>query len=367
MTHRCWTTLTTDMLSSLIKGVMHTYTFISSLFTMNGPDQDIFAALMSSQVHNDITSFVSAHHKYAQLSSQPTVALQYRFNVIMIGVNKAKLPAQHESLVLWVRDNTTLVNHEFVIERVPSNHAYSSRFTSFSQSSESQLVLDTIKKSTKNIAALAASISCTDDENETIPLLSPHESAPPAPDPLSLIDQITSSLVKAVAMARPSSQSLSPQQYAHDSISGRIPGTLKADECISVFRPVGLSLFDAALLAQVVHENAPLYGLFDNHCYMFASVIFESIIQLYSLPGVLDPPTSASQVPPGGVPAPSREVGGEPQNANLISLPCPDAHQSGRWSGLLVLDPLVRETIVCVVIEQFKPLRTHYLQPFFNK
>ena len=99
---------------------------------------------------------------------------------------------------------------------------------------------------------------------------------------------------------------------------------------------------------------------------MFASVMFESIIQLYSSPGVLDPPTSALQAPPGGVPAPSREVD-LPRDANLISLPCPDAHQSGRWSGLLVLDPLVRETIVCIVIEHFKPLRTQYLQPFFNK
>ena len=162
-------------------------------------------------------------------------------------------------------------------------------------------------------------------------------------------------------MARSSSQFLSPQQYAHDSISGRIPGTLKADECIRVFWPVGLSLFDAALLAQVVHENAPLYGLFDNHCYMFASVIFESIIQLYSLPGILDPPTSASQVPLSGVPAPSPEVD-LPRNANLIVLPSPEAHQSGRWSGLLVLDPLVRETIVCIVIDQFKPKRSNYLQ-----
>jgi hypothetical protein len=239
----------------------------------------------------------------------------------------------------------------------------------FCQASQSQAVLESIKKSTRTMAGLASAISGTDDEGEAIPLLplnDPHKSPSLPLDPLPIIDRLTSSLVKAIALARTTSQSSSPQNYAHDSISGRASGTLKAEDCIKVFEPVGLSLFDTALLAHVVHDNAPIYGLFDNHCYMFASVIFDTIVQLYSFPGVLNPPTSISQIPLGGVPAPSPEVD-EPQNANLIYVPCPDSDKSGRWSGLLVLDPLVMETIVCVVIEQFKPLRTHYLQPFFNK
>jgi hypothetical protein len=322
---------------------------------MNGPNQDGFAALMSSHLHNDITSFVSAHYLSAKASSEPTIALKYCFKVTKIGIHKAKLPAQHESLLLWVRDDDTLLDHEFVIERIPSDQASpsrSARFERFSQDPNSQDVLESI---------MASSVfSSTDDD--TIPLLPltnrPQKSIPLQPP---IVDRITASLVKAAAFARTCSQSSSPQHYAHDSITGRAPGTLREADCIRVFQPVGLSIFDAALLARVVHDNAPIYGLFDNHCYMFASVIFDSIVQLYSTPGILDPPTSASRIPFDGPPAPTPEVEA-PQNANLIAIPCPEgpSDQAGCWSGLLVLDPLVRGTIVNIVVNQFRSARTYY-------
>jgi hypothetical protein len=45
-------------------------------------------------------------------------------------------------------------------------------------------------------------------------------------------------------------------------------------------------------------------------------------------------------------------------NANLIVVPSPD--RAGRWSGLLILDPIVRATIVSIVIARYDEERPMY-------
>ena len=123
--------------------------------------------------------------------------------------------------------------------------------------------------------------------------------------------------------------------------------------CILTFKPVGLYVFDVVLIAKLVHDYAPMYGLFDNQCYMFARVIFDVIVQLYSLPSsALAPDASEStSIHHDPIPAPSQEVDA-PKNANIIIVPQPD--EAGRWAGLLIVDPIVRSTIVSIVIDCFK-------------
>lgn len=131
---------------------------------------------------------------------------------------------------------------------------------------------------------------------------------------------------------------------------------------------MGLSLFDLILLAQVVHEHAPIYGLFDNQCYMFSSVttIFDAIVQLRSVPSLPDhlgnsgdpAPSFIPNTPTRPVPAPTREVGA-PGNANLVIVPSPDL--AGRWSGLLILDPIVKAQVVAIVISKFQDQRALYI------
>jgi hypothetical protein len=120
-------------------------------------------------------------------------------------------------------------------------------------------------------------------------------------------------------------------------------------ECIITFNPVGLFLFDVLLIAKIVHDYAPLYGLFNNQCYMFARVVFDVIVQRFSINTSANTPTT--------VPAPSREAN-LPTNANLIVVPTPD--RAGRWSGLLILDPMVRATIVSIVIARYDEERPLY-------
>ena len=365
--------LTTNMLSSVIKGGLHTYSLFSSLFTMLGPNKDIFATLLSPTVRNDIASFVGSHYQFAILSHEPLFSLQSRFIVTVVGLNKAVMPTQHESIAIWVLDKDTLKTHEFIIERVPGlSLDCSSRFSLFSQFAAIQRVLDSIQCAINNMLSISASES-TQTEMDSIPLLpltnGPHDhSSTPSltpTTPLSLTDTITSSLARAVAAARVGSQSISPQRVAEDSISGCLPQTILQKDCIRLFHPMGLSLFNVVLLAQVVHEYAPIYGLFDNQCYMFASVIFDAVVDLFSHssspPSILDPNhcTSTSSTSSMPVPAPTPEFGA-PKNANLIILPSPE-DRAGHWFGLLILDPIVKATMVSIIKDRFEAQRNLYM------
>ena len=142
---------TANMLPYIIKGGLHSYSFLSNLFTMAGPNQDIFATLLSPTVRNDIASFVSSHYQFALSSDQPTFSLQSRFLVKIVGLNKAGMPVQHESFTIWVFDEVTCKQHEFVLERVPSDCSYTSRFSIFSKFPASEAVLNSIQKAIHNM------------------------------------------------------------------------------------------------------------------------------------------------------------------------------------------------------------------------
>jgi hypothetical protein len=105
---------------------------------------------------------------------------------------------------------------------------------------------------------------------------------------------------------------------------------------------------------------------------MFANVIFDAIVENFTLPQRSDdidnPPPSTSS---GPLPHPTIEVGA-PNNANLMIVPRPTHDTSGiftpfpadngRWSGLLIIDPIVKQEIVKVVSTKFQSLRTTYIE-----
>src|SRR6202789_3690961 len=347
-----------NILPYFIKGGLHAYDFLYKIFNMAVPDKEIFSSLLSPTVHNDIASFVASHYHFAIYSDEPLYSLQSRFIVTRIGLNKAGMPAQHESLGIWVRDRHTLKDHDFIIERAPAHHSYAEKFANFSffPEKERQKVLEAIQKALQSASRFTGAGTRVDIE-ETIPLLPIHSSILSSSQPqMSMIDPLPSSLVRAVALACNGSQSTSPKRLANDTISGCPPNTLLPHNSIRQFNPVGLTLFDVVVLAQVVHEYAPIYGLFDNQCSIFASFMFDSIVQLFSF----------SIDTPGPVPAPTPEVC-QPGNANLLFIPNPipnpnpdQADLAGRWLGFLIVDPIVKATIVSIVMEQFKTKRDLY-------
>jgi hypothetical protein len=378
------------ILPYLIKGGVHTYSLLFSFFTsMAGPDSEAFASHLNPTLRNDIASFVSTFYISAKSTHDPKDSLLNRFKVTSIGINKAGSFSQHESLAVWVLDEKTSIQHEFVVERGPSKHSHASRFAIFTQFPQSHTVLESIRKAISNMRGLtsqeADSLSAsmmTVTETELIPLLPMTFDSFPVPEPFppsenpptssSVTDVLTSTLARGFALTRTASQTLSPQSLADDCISGRSSGTLRSGSCIRLFNPVKLSLFDVVLLGHVVHDYAPIYGLFDNMCYMFANVIFDAIVENFTLPQGSDdidnlPPSTSS----GPLPHPTIEVGA-PHNANLMIVPRPTHDTSGiftpfpadngRWSGLLIIDPIVKQEIVKVVSTKFKSLRTTYIE-----
>jgi hypothetical protein len=372
------------MISYAIKGGVHTYSFLSNLFaTMPGPDKDPLKTLHSQTGLSQITSFVTCHYQMAKSSDRPEFSLKSRFPVKGGGIIKAGFSVQHESFAVWAYDRVTRTPLEFVIERVPSDHTYASRFSVFSDFPDSQQVLESLQKAIHNMRSMPAQaaeslFAAIKTETEAIPLLplyspeseteapesssSPPTSSVSADIPqMSLKDTVTSSLARAVAVARNASRSVSPQSLAHDTISGRSPGTLIPENCILRFNPVEMSLFDVVLLAQLVHQYAPIYGLFDNHCYMFACVVFDAMVQLFSLPASAHDPDRASTSISTPVPAPTPGVNSAPNNANIVVVPSPGPDRAGRWSGLLILDPIVKATIVSIVVARFRAERRLYV------
>ena len=252
---------------SLLKGGIHTYVFISNLFTMIGPDHDVFSTLISPTIRSSVPLFVSSHYKFAQSLDNPRMALQSRFVVTNVAINKAGKPVHHESFAVWVTDTKLDRKHYFIIEQQPSALSKSSRFDCFTSFPASGMVLKSIENAFKNMrsmsthAALALFNSMSTGDTELIPLIPSQpdfdmtESLNSSPSSTPFIDTMTLTLAMVVvATLRSGSKSVKPQSLAEDTISGCPLDPLRRDETIQKFKAVELSLFDVAFLVKVVHD-----------------------------------------------------------------------------------------------------------------
>jgi hypothetical protein len=127
---------------------------------MPGPNNDASAALVSPTLRNDIASFFNSLHHFALVDH----SLRTRFQVTLVGINKAPLSVQHESLAIWVKDTHTEKRHEFVIDRVPSSQLDDeNRFSIFSQFPSSQTVIKGIEKALRNKFIITTQIEAEAD------------------------------------------------------------------------------------------------------------------------------------------------------------------------------------------------------------
>lgn len=347
------------MKSYLIKAVVLGCSYLSNLLPMNRA-VDSFAGLLTPTLLSDILFFAASYVQFAMVSGRALYFLRERFMVIEIGINKAGAIFQHESLAVWFVDKADSTNYTFVIERTPSNRLNSS-FPSGSP--DGSKILETLRDAIQNmrpmskdsdllpLVSLPTSSESSNSESVSVPI-------PSYIPRMSLVDSITSSLAGAAAAATRPSQSSTPPNLAQDRVSG--VSKLDPEQCIKRFKPQGLLLFDLILLAVVLHEEAPFYTLFRNQCYFFAIVLFNAIIQIYSL--APSPSTSlpsgfdlADTVDPGPdpIPAPTPAIG-TPKDANILILPLDVHGEAGRCMGILVNDPVVLSTVVSIVMGKFK-------------
>ena len=368
------------MMSYVLKGGLLAYSYISSLkpFTMT-TSTDPFASLLTPTLRNDTGSFVENFFRLALYgTNQPLLSLRSRFVVVLVGVNKAGTTFRHESFSVWAYDNVEHKDLLFVIERTPSNRKHAANFVLFSQCPGSEAVLKSIQQALQGVRSLTTKATTDalqtlpammlpptedEDEDESIPLLpitndtvtesqssNATDTSSTYHSQKSLADVIGLYLIRMAAMARVASQSTSPATLAADTILRM--DKLNPNDCIRTFRPQNLPLFDLVLLADEIHEHAPLYSLFENQCYWFANLLFEIIVRYYTLPASASV-ASTSSIPSGPVPAPTPEIGA-PLNANTIILPADTwSRQAGRWMGVLINDPVVRLTVMSIVRDKF--------------
>jgi hypothetical protein len=314
-----------------------------------------FASLLSPSLVSDIVLFVACYVQFAMDSGAALYFLRERFMVIEIGINKAGKIFEHESLAVWFVDKADSKNYTVVIERTPSNRLN----TSFpSGSPEGNKILHTIREAIQNMGF-------TGEDNIPLIPLSTTSSASSEPVSVStsayvprmtLVDQISSTLAGAAAASLPSQSSSS--NVARDQVTGA--SGLDPAECIKRFKPQGLALFDLVLLALVLHEEFPFYTLFRNQCYFFANVLFQAIVQMYSLS-----PSSSTSLPsgldlqdthnpgPDPVPVPTTAKN-PPKDANILILPLDFHGNIGRCMGIMINDPIVISTVVAILMGKFK-------------
>ena len=381
------------IVSYAIKGGLDAISFFSKPFRMQLTTVP-FVTLFRHSTCNDTASFVNTHFHDAKRTLDPLHNLRHRFMVRVIGVNKADTVIKHESVGVWIIDKDTGEHHTITLNRSPSGRSHAAAFKFFSECPESQEILESIRRAIKAMHSMSVQATTsalkslshmtllpTDESNTesaSIPLLpvmedtkSDTESASTSTSQPSLGDVFASHVVRVAVAMREGSKSVSPMNFAEDIVSGI--DFLDEEKCIRRFYPRDLSLFDLVLVADVVHDKAPIYSLFANQCYWFANIIFEIVVQLYILPaatrdavGTLDPSGPYPTPGPYAIPdppsiplaAPTPEVD-PPRNANHLILPA--LGEAGRWCSILINDPIVRQTVMGSIISDFKERLAYYL------
>jgi hypothetical protein len=79
-----------------------------------------------------------------------------------------------------------------------------------------------------------------------------------------------------------SSASSSANRIAEDVIKGAAAHTISGGGLsVSQIKPKGLSLFELAILANVIHEEDPNYFVLSRQCYWFVAIMFRVVESIW--------------------------------------------------------------------------------------
>ena len=156
---------------------------------------------------------------------------------------------------------------------------------------------------------------------------------------LSLLEKTTLTVVRGI---HSSSASLMELRDAEDRILGSNyakKASYGNGRVVGEISPGSLTLFDLGLLVEVVHDVAPNYSLFKNHCFWFAKIICDAVVEISNGNcNDLDPDKDKDQ--PYTHPLPS--------SSHLPAL-------SGTWNRLLVSE--VDDDVFDKVLLEFRKRR----------
>lgn len=314
-----------------------------------------FASLLVHDLYTNTDAFLTIYRSGMDMSADADrISAFSRFTVETITGNKQHLKtSQHEYISAKVRDEKTGSKYTFFFERTASSQ---STFHLQVRASEVPASLSPASLSSASLSPASlspASLSLPvelveqpskDKKREAVP----PETCDPCPSssislfpprPLmkrasqhSINDMVSTTSFKAL---HSSAVALSLERFAEDRIfSERVFMRKAEDDCkelgqvIHEISPKKLSLFELAILADVIHEHEPNYHLFRNQCFWFTNSIVEIIVALHGdkLENALNGPT------------------------NYL----PDL--SGRWKNMRVYSPEERE--MCAIADEYLKRRT---------
>ena len=292
--------------------------FASSPKQMN--KHETFSTLLSPKLSSNTGKFLDVYRQgIAQSKHFDRISALTKFNVKSITGNKdTDTASEHELLSILVHDEVTEESHFFYIERNASSDSSGGpdsqvRFTAAASTPTTALLsAASTTIPTTLVTGASTSISTTADAASEfeLPLLtsptSPSSSNTPLlplPPPLRPLSRcpsyhsIPEMLTLASARAVNSSAWLSSFGLAEDRISGsgRFAGGREIGKVVCQIAPVGLSLFELGILADVIHHDVPSYKLLQNQCYWFMLMVFEIVLRVYEILWILkaaQPPTN---------------------------------------------------------------------------
>ena len=272
-------------------------------------------------------------------------AVLNRFVVLSMTLTKTSSSPQHEFLVLSLMDTDNSGSKPYLmfLERTKSEKR-PNPISDFVNHPDNAAVLasiiDTLKELPSNCLSSVSSTSDSEDES------SPDPSDSPPTDPLlgatpshtsllrNLIDSGTLVSVSAIHVSAESAGKFK-FAYAQDQFTGgndvQASGSVLG-QVVWQIQPQSLSLFRVVILADVVHNYAPLYSLFRRQCYWFAFIICAVILRTCICSSIGNPNLRTHddiRIPP---------------NSYLPNL-------AGRWMGILVRG--VEEAVLKIIVERY--------------
>ena len=228
------------------------------------------------------TTFFHSYFQIGMKTSSDVTEQFSRIKVMSVDIKKKTSPPHHEFIIITARDLMKHCDRHFILERtvdvdLEGSEPQDGVVLEFVLHPDARDVFNTVLRSTT--ATLAS-----------LPLVSKVSSdGPSSNEPLeaNLVQDVASSTVinafnnlSDLTISRQVAKSLQiPAHYApaHDRWLGESKiGTLAygTGRGAKSFEVRNLSLFHLALLADVVHNQYPLYSLFKNNCYWFSAVFY---------------------------------------------------------------------------------------------
>jgi hypothetical protein len=229
-----------------------------------------FYSVLTPQLSSHTHAFLDSYRQ-GIANSEPTDRIDAlkRFKVKTITGNKSPdTTAQHELMSIAVLDSMYEDDYIFYLERTSS----SSSVTTVTQVGANEVDLD---------AAEPLLTSGTSLNNSYPPLLPlpPSRTLSRQPSYRSIPDIISVGSARGLN----SLMSLSKLSVAEDLFLGsaKFIENREVGLVCREIEPVGLSLYELAILADVIHEEAPTYNLMKNQCYWFLLTVFEVVLRVY--------------------------------------------------------------------------------------